>query len=357
MEALGELEALALAHPPRPPGTDDPVLFEDWMLSWPSPGRLWLTPKRLLWRPWFGDPLQLPLASLQHDAITLLPGWIGVHLKRTGPTFFSLSYSDTLASLLRLGVRTRNLEHELPQVRDVVTSLAYGRHADNARPERWGLGVFTPHGAALLPARHRTLLDRCLSLVGIQAPQPRPSELRQLESLVEHLQRLPSGEFEYALRELTRARGGKFWPLSELYTLAGTTHDVGVQAGAQLLVVTQRQNTVLQFLARHPPGLSRPPEKSGWRKHKVKMGIAASLALVYTGAFWGHEMDKVLMYAGYALFAWACMSFSKARGYTVLPGLLLSALFPMLMCFPLVFVFMLGGSKKEPKRFGKDTHR
>lgn len=187
VEALGELETLAFALPPRPPGADDPVLFEDWMLSWPSPGRVWLTPARLLWQPGFGDPIQLPLSSLEPEAITLLPGWWGVHLKRRGLTLLSLSYAETLASLLRLGVRTVHLAHEQPRTNDVATSPAYCRHVDHVLPERWGLGVFGPHGAALLPARHRTLLDLCLNLVGFRARAPRPSELRQLEALVEHL--------------------------------------------------------------------------------------------------------------------------------------------------------------------------
>ncbi|HZI08567.1 MAG TPA: hypothetical protein VEZ71_31410, partial [Archangium sp.] len=354
--ALGALEALTLALPPRPPGADDPVLFEDWMLSWPSPGRVWLTPKRLLWQPWSGEPVQVPLASLEREAVTLLPGRIGVHVKRLGLTLCSLSSSASLASLLRLGLRTEPLAHEQPQVLDVVTSPAYCRHADNVYPERWGLGVFGPHGAALLPARHRTLLDLCLSLAGIRARQPQPSELRQLESLVEHLRRLPSGEFDHALRELTRARGGKFWPYTESYPLVDITHDMGLQAREQLLVVAQRQDTVLQFLARHPPRAPAPPKKSWWRKHKVKVGIAAGMALVYTALLWGNGTDQKLMYyAGHAVFALACMRYSKARGYSVLPGLMVPFVFQPFICFPVVFVFAFGGLKEKPQRPGRDT--
>lgn len=181
-ESLGELETLALAPPPRPPGVDDAVLFEDWMLSWSTPGRVWLTPKRLLWRPWSGEPVQVPLASLERDAITLLPGWLGVHVRRVGLTLFSLSYARTLASLLRLGQRTAPLSQEQPQVHDVVTSLAYRRHVDYAAPLRWGLAVFRPHGVALLPASHRTLLDLCRSTVGLGARRLLASELRRLEA-------------------------------------------------------------------------------------------------------------------------------------------------------------------------------
>ena len=358
-EALSGLEALTLSLPPRPPGADDPVLFEDWMLSWPSPGKVWLTPKRLLWQPWFGDPIQVPLASLEPEAVTLMPGWLGVHVKRMGLTLFSLSYAETLASLLRLGLRTVNLTHEQPQANDVATSLAYCRHVDHVLPERWGLGVFGSHGAALLPARHRTLLDFCLSLVGIRARAPQPAELRQLESLVEHLRRLPPGEFAHALRELARARGGRFWPSTGFHQLVSTGQEVIIQTGKQCLLVPQPQSPIADILWRHrPAGDSPSPERhplarflqpvGSWlRKHKVKVGIATAMALFYTSALWKPLPDQVLTLAGYTVFAWTCMSFSRARGYTVLPGLLASLLFPLLACFPLVFVFMLGGTKKK----------
>jgi hypothetical protein len=357
-EALSGLEALTLALPPRPPGADDPVLFEDWMLSWPSPGRVWLTPKRLLWQPWFGDPLQVPLASLEPEAITLLPGWIGVHLKRMGLTLFSLSYAETLASLLRLARRTVHLAPGPPQANDIATSPAYCRDVDHALPERWGLGVFGPQGVALLPARHRTLLDLCLSLVGIRAREPQPSELRQLESLVEHLRRLPPGEFDHALRELTRARGGRFWPPTGFQRLPGAGQEAVFQAGTQCLVVPQaRQVFDLPPSIGISPSPERPllarflsPVGRWWRKHKLKLGITAGLALSYTSALWEPLPGQALMYAGYALFAWACMSYTKSRGYTVLPGLLASFLFPLLACFPLMFVFLIwDGPKRKPR--------
>jgi len=355
-EALGALEALTLALPPQPPGADDPVLFEDWMLSWPSPGRVWLTPKRLLWQPWSGEPVQLPLASLERDDVPLLPGWLGVHLKRMGLTLFSLSSSDTLASLLRLGLRTETLAHEQPQVPGVVTHLAYCPHEDMEMPRRWGLGVFGPHGVALLPARHRTFLDLCLSLVGIRARQPRPSELRRLEALVEHLRRLPFGEFEQALRELTQARGGSFWPSTKPPLRRRTGQDVTLQAGKQRLVVTQPEYAVHQFLELLSAASSSPPKKSWWRKHQVKVGIAAGMALVYTALLGGNGTDQKLMYyAGHAVFALACMRYSKARGYSVLPGLMVPFVFQPFICFPVVFVFAFGGLKEKLRRPGRDT--
>ncbi|MFY0525696.1 hypothetical protein ACN28I_21995 [Archangium gephyra] len=346
VEALDALEALALALPPRPPDAEDPVLFEDWMLSWPSPGQVWLTPKRLLWQPWFGEPVQLPLAALEPAAITLLPGWIGVRVKRKGLTLFSLSYSETLASLIRLGVRSAHPRLEQPQVHDVVTHLAYVPRGDSEAPRRWGLGVFGPHGVALLPARHRTLLDLCRSLVGLEARRPQDSELRRLEAVVEHLRLLPPDEYTQALRELTHARGGRFWPSTERPLRGLTGQDVTLQAGKQRLVVTRPEYAVRQFLERHPPASSRPPKQRWWRKHKVRVGIAAGLALYYM-SFMGVGIDKPLGYAGWALFAWACMSFSKDKGYSVLPGLLVSIFFPLFACFPWVLLFVLGSPKEE----------
>ncbi|MFE8595322.1 coiled-coil domain-containing protein [Archangium violaceum] len=359
-EALSGLESLTLALPPPPPGADDPVLFEDWMLSWPSPGRVWLTPDRLLWRPWFGDPIQVPLAALQPEAVTLLPGWIGLHLKRMGLTLFSLSYAETLTSLLRLRLRTVNMAHGQPQANDVATSPAYCHRVNHLSPERWGLGVFGPHGAALLPAHHRTFLGFCLRLVGIQARKLQPAELRRLESLVEHLRRLPPGEREHALRELTRARDGRFWPLTGFQRGPSTEQDLIFQSGKQYLVVPQPPSTLHDVLQQHrPAGDIRSPERhplvrslqpgdSWFQENKYRLGIAAGAALFYASALWAPFPGNAVSYAGYALLALTSMSYTKNRGLTVLPGLLFSLVFyPLLTCFPLILVFMWGSLKPK----------
>ncbi|MFY0564329.1 hypothetical protein ACN28E_10810 [Archangium lansingense] len=362
-EALGALEAVAAEPLPHLPGKDEPVLFEDWMLSWTSPGRVWLTPKRLLWQPWSGEPVQVPLGALERDAITLLPGWIGLHVKRVGLTLFSLSYADTLASLLRFGARVAIQWHEQPQVPDVVTSPAYLRHETHEAPKRWGLSVFGPHGLALLPVRHRALLDFCRNLVGLKLHRPPTQELQRLESLVEMLRRLPTHAFNQALWELTQARGGTFWPSTEFQRLENTALSVRLQAGKQLLVVDSSSGAVLQFLERHPPAqpsqqskrhpLARftQPLRNWWQDHNHQVAIAASMALFYVGAYTGPgpENASPLMPAGFALFAWTCMRYSKAKGHSVLPGLLASLLFPLFVCFPLVPLFLVFGSKsKQP---------
>ncbi|AKJ00668.1 hypothetical protein ATI61_12068 [Archangium gephyra] len=353
-EALSGLETLTLALPPRPPGADDPVLFEDWMLSWTSPGRVWLTPNRLLWRPWFGDPVQLPLAALQPEAVILLPGWIGLHVKRMGLTLFSLSYSKTLTSLLRLCLRTVNMTHGQPQANAVATSPAYCRHVNHPSPERWGLGVFGPHGATLLPTRHRTFLDVCLKLLGVPVLKLLPAELRPLESLVEHLRQLPPGEFEHALRELTRARDGRFWPLTGLHRGRSTGRELVFQSGKQYLVVPQPPPTLHDVLQQprpagdshspesHPLVHSHPPGNSWFQDNRFRLGIAGGAALFYSSAlFAGPFPGHPLSYVGYALLAWTSMSYTKNRGITVMPGLLFSFLFyPLLTCFPLILVFM-----------------
>ncbi|WNG54919.1 hypothetical protein F0U59_09155 [Archangium gephyra] len=363
-EALSGLETLTLALPPRPPDAEDPVLFEDWMLSWTSPGRVWLTPNRLLWRPWFGDPVQLPLAALQPEAITLLPGWIGLHVKRMGLTLFSLSYAETLTSLLRLCLRTVNMPHGQPQANDVATSPAYCHRVNHLHPERWGLGVFGPHGAALLPARHRTFLGFCLRLVGFPARKLQPAELRQLESLVEHLRQLPPGEREHALRELTRARDGRFWPLTGFHLGPSTEQDLIFQSGKQYLVVPQPPSTFHDVLQQHRPAgdihspelRSLPPGNSWFQENKFRLGIAGGAALFYASALFGpfpedplsYVSGNPVLYAGHALLAWTSMSYTKNRGLTVLPGLLFSIVFyPLLTCFPLILVFMWGSLKPK----------
>ncbi len=346
VEALGELETLVLAPLPRPPGAEDPVLFEDWMFSWFSTGRVWLTPKRLLWQPRSGEPVQLLLNSLQPESVTLLPGWIGLHVKRLGLTLFSLSYAKTLASLLRFAQRAARLWREQPQVSDVVTGLAYRRHVDYATPERWGLAVFGPHGVALLPASHRTLLDLCRSLVGLAARRPQPSELRRLESVVEELRLLPPEEFTYALQELTRARGGRFWPSAEFDLLTPPGQDLTLQAREQHLVVGQRQDVVRQFLLRHPHGGAALKERSWWRKHyKEKLGIAVGLIFYYTATVWKPwpGVAPAIMLAGHGLYSWASARYTKALGYPMVLGLVLS-----IFCTPGMLGFLALAPKKKP---------
>jgi hypothetical protein len=88
-----------------------------------------------------------------------------------------------------------------------------------------------------------------------------------------------------------------------------------------------------------------------WRKHKLKVTIAASIALAYTSPLFEPWPPSLFPAAGYALFAWICMRYSRAKGYTVLPGLLASFFFPVLICYPVPLGFFLlmlmGGSKKK----------
>ena len=86
------------------------------------------------------------------------------------------------------------------------------------------------------------------------------------------------------------------------------------------------------------------------------MGIAAGMALAYTAILEGNGTDRPLMYyAGHAVFALACMRYSKARGYSVLPGLLVPLVFQLFICFPVALVFMFGGLNEEPRLPGEDT--
>jgi hypothetical protein len=366
VEALGQLEVLAREPLPQPPGPGEPVLFEDWLFSGSSPGRVWLTPERLLWQPWLGEPVQVPLDSPERNAITLLPGWIGLHVKRQRLTLFSLSYAEPLASLLQFCFGIAHLWHERPQVLDLVTCPAYLHHQNYGAPSRWGLGVFLPTGLAFLPASHRTLLDLCRSLVGIGARRPGSVELRRLEALVEHLRRLPSHEFNVALRELVHAREGKFWPSSGLHRLVAAGSDLRLQAREQVVVVAddERRDHVHEFLARHPPAGVGQAKVSWWRTHyKEKVGIVAGLALHSTAMM--HVLGSppepeqtwlYLLFLGQGLLAWACSRYAKALGHPALFGLVASIMCPTL-CSPAMLLLLGPSPKKEPPRSPEERLR
>ena len=52
-----------------------------------------------------------------------------------------------------------------------------------------------------------------------------------------------------------------------------------------------------------------------------------------------------LMLTGHVLYSWACMRFSKAKGYPALLGLVLS-----IFCMPGMLVFLAFTPKKKPPK-------
>ncbi|MFL5355813.1 hypothetical protein [Archangium sp.] len=334
-ELLEQLEALALAPEARPLQPDEPVLLEGWMPAWPGPGRFWLTPERLVWRPWFfGEPVQLEPESLSPENIAVLPrGFFLLAEGRRGFTLLpSVGQALKLKALLELCRQLAQHRREQPQVFDLITPPMYWHHPDYPADRRWGLGVFGPHGMTFLPVREPTLRERLKRWVGFEVRRPEP-ELRRLEGLVERLRRLPSDTFNQALGELTRAQGGKhYWPATGLVRLPDAGQDFRLRAPAQVLVVpaSEQSGALHTFLERYPPqgedAVSRKAPASWWWRHsKEKVGIVLGAALSYPLAFMLPSAVSWLAYlAGHGLSFWSSARFAKAKGYPWWLGLVLA---------------------------------
>jgi hypothetical protein len=336
LELLEQLEALALAPVARLPEPDEPVLLEGWLPAWPGPGHFWLTPERLVWRPWFGEPVQTPLESLAAE--------------RSLPSF---GQATALKSLLALCRQLPHGRHEQPPVRDLVTLAMYWHPQDYPSDMRWGLGVFGSSGLAFLPASPPPLLQRLKRFLGIGVHRPGPLELRRLEALGEYLRRLPSDAFNRALGELTRARGGKHYgPFVELIRLPDLGQDLRfLDSGRVLVVPASVRSESLHALLEDPPPSGKAPSRVWWRHYKEKLGIALGMALSYPLTFMlPPGLSWVAYLMGHGISIWSSARYAKAKGYPWVLGLVLA-----MGCSPagaLLLFFLPERKKPEPsKRF------
>lgn len=337
-ELLARLEALAREPGALPLQPDEPVLFEGAMSAWPGPGRFWLTPERLLWRPWFlGEPVQLKPESLSPENIAVLPRGITL-LPSAGQAL-------KLKSMLELCRQLARQRHEPPQVFDLITPPMYWHHPDYPSDKRWGLGVFGPHGMTFLPARPPSLLGRLKRFVGFEVRRPEP-ELRRLQVLVEQLRRLPSDTFDRALGALARARGEKHdGSLTGLDRLPDVEQELRLRAPGRVLAVpgSEQSGALHAFLESHPPRAgnmrsAQAPASWWWRHYKEKLGIILGASLSYPlGFVMPFGLGWLASLAGRVISLWASVRYAKAKGYSWWLGLILSMgcspLGPLLLLF------------------------
>ncbi|WP_375768068.1 hypothetical protein NR798_41355 [Archangium gephyra] len=260
-EVLGRLEALLNEPRPQPPGGDEPVLLEGrqglrHVLSWPGTwvyallaitnryglerfgrpapmlfaggalvlyyylrctGRFWLTSKRLMWQPRFGEPVQVSLASIGARGISALPAWGEVRVEGDRSlTVRHAGQAGLLASLVDLhrqspfagAVDGTPRVHEvsvLPAWRAPETSLS----APRAEP---GVAVLRPGYAAFLPAERYAEVFRGLTGPGARRPEADVT----VELLVEHMRLLSEPEFDVRMRQAVLASGGELWHADEV---------------------------------------------------------------------------------------------------------------------------------------------
>ncbi|MET0403765.1 MAG: hypothetical protein ABW123_15250 [Cystobacter sp.] len=260
-EVLGRLERLLSEPLPAPPGEDEPVLFEGaqgWrhVLAWPGAwlfallvllhhhllgrhaglapvlagggallaffkvrytGRFWLTAKRLVWKPWVGEPVQVSLASIVPDGVTALTAWGEVRVE--GERSLSVRHAGAagrLAALLELHRRAPFLGgvDGLPRVSEVAVVPAWrvpeGTPARTRREP--GVAVLRPGYAAFLPAHRSAEVFQ-----GLLGPGGTPAQGHvTVELLVEHLRLLSEGDFDAYLRQAVFATGGELWFADEV---------------------------------------------------------------------------------------------------------------------------------------------
>lgn len=260
-EVLGRLESLLSEPHPQPPGGGEPVLLEGrqglrHLLSWPGTwvfallaltnryglerfgrpapmllaggalglyyylrctGRFWLTSKRLMWQPRFGEPVQVSLASIGSGGISALPAWGEVRVEgERSLTVRHAGHAGLLASLLDLhrqspfagAVDGTPRVHEvsvLPALRSPETS----RSGKRAEP---GVAVLRPGYAAFLPAERHAEIFRVLTGPGTREPEADVT----VELLVEHMWLLSEPEFDVRMRQAVLASGGELWHADEV---------------------------------------------------------------------------------------------------------------------------------------------
>ncbi|HYO68676.1 MAG TPA: hypothetical protein VEU33_21605 [Archangium sp.] len=260
-EVLGRLETLLSEPRPQAPRGDEPVLLEGRqglrnLLSWPGTwvfallaltnryglerfgrpapmlfaggalvlyyylrctGRFWLTAKRLMWQPRFGEPVQVSLESLGSGGISALPAWGEVRVQ--GDRAFTVRHAGRaglLASLLDLHRQSpfAGVVDGTPRVNEVSVLPAW-RAPEAARSGRQaepGVAVLRPGYAAFLPAERYAEVFRGLTGPGVRKPEADVT----VELLVEHMRLLSEPEFDVRMRQVVLASGGELWHADEV---------------------------------------------------------------------------------------------------------------------------------------------
>jgi len=324
---LSGLEAQALVPMPQPPGEAEPVLAQG--CSWLSARRFWLTPERLVWFPWWGEPQQLSMNTLQPERISLLPGGVGVRLE--GDRRFTLAavrWARSLAVLLKLYSRKRRGAgahvHELLSRRAYLDTLGSGREQDRA----WGVCLLRPGYLAFLPERRPTLRDRLFHLVGA-ASSPVVAEFRRLDVLVKQLRQLPEEEFDQHLVEIVRARGGVIWPSRELHrarSSPGQGPRILFRRRSVVGIPDARPEAVEPFFRQHWPHALTAASPSWWRRHTGSL-LLLGLSLAWwwipvAGGVPSPGMGNSFFHLGNLPWLLAFMRYARVKGYSPLLGLL-----------------------------------
>jgi hypothetical protein len=340
-EVLGLLETLLREPLPEPPQPGEPVLLEDAETS--AAGRVWLTPERLLWVPRFAEPVQVLLASLPPGRISSRFGWVHVEGPRTVrvPAGRRAPYLAAVLEALRKVAQLR--EPSLWQG-EIVTCRAFChvQHKGGVADADWGVCVLRPGYVAFLPARPGGHIGHWL----LNKDRRDLSALRQEESLVETLWRLPEAEFDAAMESLARAGGGCFWRAgtAELFRPQGQEASQGFRLVAEGRVLTVRaplsRGSPAASLVNLWPAYVGPRQLDPSIPHRVYRHVPA-VALMLAGLLLPYAFVVLgtafpgLSLLGTLLLLVGCCVYAKGKGYSPLLGLpsLLICAWPFVLFF------------------------
>ena len=217
------------------PWAATPLMVLAFTVTYLRSGKYWLTPERLFWQPRRGDPVEVPLASIQ-DSTRLSSGLIernlsvnrftgDVTLHRQGLTLRHVPQADQLAALLSIRRRKefrRAWTSQDPRLVVVVVPVFRSRSDEAVEPmdrEPDGLLVLRPGFVAFFS--NRAASDVLDAITEPERPAWRYGRIRDdvpisIQQLVDQLLLLPEVELDRMLRDLATLRQrdplyGAFW--------------------------------------------------------------------------------------------------------------------------------------------------
>jgi len=203
-----------------------------WLVVALRSGRVRLTSERLLWEPFLGEPVAVPLDSIPAGGVQLDPALLDVrvegerrvHLRHMGDAgqlavLLELHRQPPIRGAARAGVRLADVA-----IYPVVL------HGGLGTPVR-GHAVLRPHGVSFIPEGRGA---QALQAVTGKPARP-PVEARHV---LEELRWLPDTEFDECVARVVEATGGLRWSAWDAAHLAGTPVWKEVRISRGLLSLT-----------------------------------------------------------------------------------------------------------------------
>ncbi|AKJ07352.1 hypothetical protein ATI61_111304 [Archangium gephyra] len=206
------------------------VLFANIVHGVVCSGRYWLTSKRLVWKPYTGETVQLLLRSITEEGVQA--SWLGVRVLGERKLFIQdVAQGHVLAVLMELRRQPLLDSARTERLADVVcyaATLEGMALPDGASMK--GYVVLRPGYVAFLPRNRGTQVLRAITGAR-SSPNVRA---REIPHLLEQLRYLPSeSEFDACVARAVAAAGGVRWSAWE------TRYDASVPVWKEIHLQTQ----------------------------------------------------------------------------------------------------------------------